>query len=384
MNKLLTLAAAALFSFAAQASAQAQIPDPPALSARSYALIDFDSGQLIAGHEADARAEPASITKVMTVYVALDEVRQGRIKLDDPVLVSEKAWRQGIDSSESRMFIEVGKRVSMIDLLRGIIVQSGNDAAVAIAEHIAGSEEVFAQLMNQYAKKLGMANTHFVDASGMPFPEHYSTARDLSLLGRALIRDFPEAYRMFAEREFVFNKIRQYNRNTLLDMDPSVDGIKTGHTNAAGYCLLSSAQRDGRRLVAAVMGTDSVRARSRDSKALLDYGFRFFETTHLFGADKPVNSLRIWRGAEKQLPVGTLEPMALALPRGAGPRLQFSQQIPAAVEAPVSVGQVVGTLNVTLDGTTVRSEPLVALKDIPEGSWWQRLIDWIVRWWASE
>lgn len=379
MNKLLLLATLSLFS----AIVSAQIPAAPALAAKSYVLLDFASGQVLAGSNPDLRVEPASITKVMTIYVVLDEIRQGRIKLEDQVLISEKAWRQGMDSSESRMFIEVGKRVLLDDLLRGIIIQSGNDATVALSEHVAGSEPVFAQLMNQYAKKLGMNNTHFTDASGMPDAEHYSTAHDLALLGRALIRDFPEAYKLFAQREFVFNKIKQYNRNLLLDLDPSADGIKTGHTQAAGYCLLSSSMRDGRRLVAALMGSSGTRERARDSKALLDYGFRFYETATMFGAATPVNTLRIWRGAENMLPVGTLEPLALALPRGSAAQLQFSQQITAPLEAPVSVGQRIGTLNVSLEGQVIRSEPLVALKDIPEGSWWQRFLDWFVRWWSE-
>jgi len=380
MNKLLLLAAAVVLPIAAVA----QVPEAPTLPAKSYALLDYASGQLIASREPDLRVEPASITKVMTVYVVLDEIRQGRAKLDDPVLISEKAWRQGMDSSESRMFIEVGKRVKLEDLLRGIIIQSGNDATVALAEHVAGSEEVFAALMNQYADKLGMKNSRFADASGMPNEGHYTTARDLAVLGRALIHEFPEAYKIFSEREFVFNGIKQQNRNLLLDLDPGADGIKTGHTEAAGYCLLSSSIRDGRRLVSALMGGAGTRERARDSKALLDYGFRFYETVQMFGAAKPVNSIRIWRGADNLLPIGTLEPLALALPRGSGAQLQFSQQIPAPVEAPITAGQGVGTLNISLGGKVIRSEPLVALTDIPEGSLWQRFLDWIIRWWASE
>ena len=370
----------ALFSSAVSA---AQIPDPPTLDAKSYALLDYASGQLIAGRDADLRVEPASITKVLTIYVALDELKQGRIHLDDQVLISEKAWRQGKDSSESRMFIEVGKRVKFDDLLRGIVIQSGNDATVAVSEHIAGSEEVFAQLMNQYAKKLGLRNSHFADASGMPNPEHYTTAHDLVLLGRALVRDFPEAYKIFSERQFFFNGIKQQNRNMLLDMDPSVDGIKTGHTDAAGFCLLSSASRDGRRLIAALMGSRGTTQRARDSKALLDYGFRFYETAQMFGPAQPVSSLRAWKGAEELLPVGTAQPLALALPRGSQQQLQFTQQINGPVIAPVDAGQAVGTLNVMLEGKLIRSEPLVALKAIPEGSLFRRALDTIRMWWAS-
>lgn len=372
LTQLIGLSVLALLPFTAAAL---QIPDPPALEVRSYALMDYASGQFIGSKEADLRVEPASITKVLTAYVAFDEIRQGRAKLSDEVLISEKAWRQGKDSSESRMFIEVGKRVKLEDLLRGIIVQSGNDATVAIAEHLAGSEEVFAELMNQYAKKLGMKNSHFTDASGMPHPEHYSTARDLAVLGRALIRDFPEGYRMFAEREFVFNKIKQQNRNLLLDLDPGADGIKTGHTNAAGYCLLSSSQRDGRRLIAVVMGAAGMKERARDSKALLDYGFRFYESVQMFGPARPAATLRAWKGTESELPVGTAQPLALALPRGGQQQLQVTQQVSTQPVAPIAMGQQLGVLNVTLEGKLIRSEPLVALKAIPEGGFFQRAWD---------
>lgn len=372
MNKLVTALLLALASLSAQAAA---IPDPPALDVKSYALLDYASGQLIAGKNADMRVEPASITKVLTVYIALDEIRQGRIKLDDEVLISERAWRQGMDSTESRMFIEVGKRVKFGDLLRGIIIQSGNDATVAVSEHIAGSEEVFAELMNQYAKKLGLKNSHFADASGMPNPQHYTTAYDLTLLGRALIRDFPDSYKIFSEREFVFHGIRQGNRNLLLDMDPTVDGIKTGHTEAAGYCLLSSAMKDGRRLIAAVMGDVSTKSRANNSRALLGYGFRFYETAQMFGPKQPAASVYVWKGNGTSLPVGVAQPLALALPRGARERLKIEPVVSQQVIAPVKAGQVLGTVTISLDGKPLRSEPLVALQAAPEGNLWQRMVD---------
>ena len=276
---------------AAPVGAAVSIPEAPAIESKAYALIDFDSGELLAGNNPDARVEPASITKVLTTYVAFDEIRKGRLKLDDTALISEKAWRQGKDSSESRMFLTLGSRVKIEDLLRGIIIVSGNDASIALAEHLAGSEEAFADLMNDAAKKLGMANSHFVDSSGLPHPDHYTTARDLAILGRALIREFPEHYKMYSERSFKYGIDRpQENRNGLLNKDPSVDGIKTGHTNAAGYCLLTSASRDGRRLISAVMGADSWAYREKASLELLNWGFRFYESASLFGPTAAVGS----------------------------------------------------------------------------------------------
>lgn len=372
MNKILAALAFTSLSFSAQA---ATIPAAPDLPVKSYALLDYASGQLLAGKDSDMRVEPASITKVLTVYIALDEMKQGRIKPDDEVLISERAWRQGMDSTESRMFIEVGKKVRFMDLLRGIIIQSGNDATVAVSEHIAGSEDTFAELMNQYAKKLGLKNSHFADASGMPNPEHYTTAHDLTLLGRALIRDFPESYKIFSEREFVFHGIKQGNRNLLLEMDPSVDGIKTGHTEAAGYCLLSSAMKDGRRLIAAVMGDVSTKARAENSRALLGYGFRFFETVPMFGPSQPAGVVQVWKGNGQKLPVGVLKPIALTLPRGARSQLQVQAQATRAVIAPVQAGQQIGVVNVLLEGKVIRSEPLVALQPMPEGGLWQRMVD---------
>ena len=355
------------------------VPAPPVIDAASYALLDFQSGELIASNNPDARVEPASITKVMTVYIAFDEIKKGRLKLDDTALISEKAWRQGIDSSESRMFIEVGTRVKIEDLLRGIIIDSGNDASVALSEHIAGSESVFAEMMNQYAKKLGMKNTHFADASGLPNPDHYTTARDLALLGRALIRDFPEMYKIFAERSYHYSgapKVKaQPNRNGLLEKDPSVDGIKTGHTNAAGYCLLASAQRDGRRLISAVMGAKTWAGRENYSLELLNYGFRFYETVSMFGPAKPVSTIRVWKGSEEQLPVGVLPALSMALPRGSSAQIQAVPQITTQAVAPIKAGQQLGTVTITLNGKPLRTEPLVALKDVPEGGLIHRLSD---------
>jgi D-alanyl-D-alanine carboxypeptidase (penicillin-binding protein 5/6) len=355
-------------------------PPPPTVDARSYALLDFQSGQLIAGLEPDARVEPASITKVMTTYVAFDEIKQGRIKLTDEVLISEKAWRQGIDSQESRMFVQVGTRVKVEDLLRGIIIQSGNDASLALSEYLAGSESAFAELMNQYAKKLGMNNTHFADASGMPDPNHYTTARDLTLLARALVRDFPAEYKIFSEREFTYNKITQGNRNIMLGMDPAVDGIKTGHTNAAGYCMLSSAQRDGRRLISAVMGTKSIKYRAQASLELLNYGFRFFDTVPMFGAGRPVGSLRLWKGMEKELPVGVAKPLYFTIPRGEAQRLTVTPQLAENAIAPVEAGQAFGQVTVNLDGKPLQTVPVVALRSAAKGTLVQQAIDTVRLW----
>ena len=371
------------FFFAAPAFAAAsKIPDPPSIDARSWVLMDYASGEILAEKNADARAEPASITKVLLSYIVYDEVKKGRIKWNDEVLISEKAWRQGKDSSESRMFLNIGSKVALEDLVHGIVIQSGNDASVAVAEHLAGSEDAFAELMNQYAQKLGMKNSHFANAPGLPDPDHYSTARDLAILGRALIRDFPEEYKVYAQREFVYNGIKQGNRNILLDMDRGADGIKTGHTSSAGYCLLSSVKREDRRLISAVMGTPSMKYRAQASLELMNWGFRFFENATMFGPDKPLATVRVWKGAEPQLPVGA-PAMSLLLPRGAKDQLQVKTQVNEPVLAPVKLNQQLGTIEVSSDGKVVRKVPLVALKEIPAGSLFQRLSDQVRMWIAD-
>ena len=377
MNLALRLAVScALLPLAAFAA----VPEPPALDAKSYALLDYGSGELLAGSNPDERVEPASITKVMTVYIAFDEIKKGRLKLDDTALISEKAWKQGIDSSESRMFLDLGSRVRIEDLLRGIIIQSGNDATVALSEHLAGSEDTFAELMNQYAKKLGMNNTHFADASGMPNPEHYTTARDLAILARALIHDFPENYKMFAEKEFTWHGIHQPNRNGLLEKDPTVDGIKTGHTSAAGYCLLASAKREDRRLISAVMGGKSWAYREQASLELLNYGFRFYESASVLGPATPIAVLKAYKGAESEVGVGTMEPVYLSLPRGSKDALQVQQQISGKAIAPITAGQKLGEATILLDGKPLKKVDLVALKDVPAGGFFKRLWDQIRLW----
>lgn len=360
----------------------AKIPDPPEIDGKSYVLMDYATGEILAERNGDARVEPASITKVLLTYIVYDEVRKGRVKYDDEVLISEKAWKQGIDSSESRMFLNVGSKVKLEDLVHGIVIQSGNDASVAVAEHMAGSEDAFAELMNQYAKKLGMKNSHFTNAPGLPDPDHYSTAHDLALLGRALIRDFPEDYKVYAQRHLVYNGIKQDNRNMLLDMDKDADGIKTGHTSSAGYCLLSSIKRDDRRLIAAVMGTSSKKYRAQASLELMNWGFRFFETVNLFGPDNPLVKVRVWKGAEGELALGS-PAITLLLPRGAKDQLQFKTQVNEPVMAPVALNQALGSVSLTVEGQPARKLPLVALKEVPAGSLFQRLSDQVRMWLAK-
>ena len=360
----------------------AKIPDPPAIDAKSYVLMDYASGEVLAEQNGDLRVGPASITKVLLTYVVYDEVKKGRLKWDDEVVISEKAWRQGIDSSESRMFLNIGSRVKLEDLVHGIVIQSGNDASIAVAEHLAGSEDAFAELMNQYAKKLGMKNSHFSNAPGMPADDHYSTARDLALLGRALIRDFPEDYKVYAQREFLYNGIKQGNRNILLNMDGGADGIKTGHTQAAGFCLLSSIKRDERRLIAAVMGTSSMKYRAQASLELMNWGFRFFETVTLFGPNNPLATVRVWKGAEPQLALGA-QSVSLTLPRGGKDQLQFKTQVNEPILAPVKLNQALGSVTVSVDGKPLRKLPLVALKEVPAGSLFERMSDQVRMWLAD-
>ena len=360
----------------------AKIPDPPTVDARSWVVLDYASGEILAEKNGDARAEPASITKVLLTYIVYDEIKKGRVKWNDEVLISEKAWKQGIDSSESRMFLNVGSRVKLEDLVHGIVIQSGNDASVAVAEHMAGSEDAFAELMNQYAQKLGMKNSHFVNAPGLPDPEHYSTAHDLALLGRALIRDFPEDYKVYAQREFIYNGIKQGNRNIMLDMDRGADGIKTGHTSSAGFCLLSSIKREDRRLIAAVMGTPSMKYRAQASLELMNWGFRFFESVTLFGPDNPLSTVRIWKGSESQLPVGA-QTTSLLLPRGNKDQLKFKTQINEPILAPVTKNQSLGSIEISAEGKVLRKLPLVALKEVPAGSFFQRMGDQVRMWIGS-
>ena len=367
----------------ATASTQAATPIPtaPDVDARSYILLDFDSGKVLAEKNADQIVEPASITKVMTVYVAFDEVKKGRVHMTDQVPVSEKAWRQGIDSTESRMFLDVGSKVQLIDLLRGIVIQSGNDAAVAVAEYLGGTEQGFAQIMNHYAQQLGMKNTNYMDASGMPDPQHHTSARDIATLSRALIRNFPEQYKMFAEKEFTFHNIRQYNRNGLLGRDPSVDGIKTGHTEAAGYCLAASAKRGTMRLISVVMGTPSIKAREAANAALLGYGYTFYETGKVKGNGDTVLKPRVYKSADKNIAVGVKQDIWLTLPRGDIAGLKTTANVKEPLIAPLAANQPVGDLTITnAAGQPVAKVPLYPLKAVPEAGLWTRMVDTVSLW----
>jgi len=347
------------------------VPKAPVLSAKSYILQDFASGYVIAALNAEQRLPPASITKLMTAYVVSNELSMGNITLEDEVLISEKAWRM----VGSRSFIEVNTKVTVGVLLRGMIIQSGNDAAVALAEHIAGSEETFSQMMNQYAQQLGMFNTNYQNATGLPGKEHYTTAKDIAILSAAVIRDFPEHYAWYAEKEFTYNNITQQNRNKLLWRDKSVDGLKTGHTQEAGYCLAASSERQGTRLISVVLGTGSENARAQETQKLLSYGFRFFETHVLYGAGQDITSNRVWKGSANIVNLGLEKPLAITVPRGSYKKLVATTNLNLPIIAPIIIGQVLGNVEIHLDGKLVATRSLVALEAIEKGSWWRRLID---------
>lgn len=371
MTRNLVTAVSALFTLLSTAAQALPVPQPPNVDSTSYVLVDVASGQVLAERDRNKRLEPASITKVMTTYIAFQELKNGHVTLEDEVLISEKAWRMG----GSKMFVQVGTRVKVEDLLRGIIIQSGNDASVALAEHLAGSEETFAAWMNEYAKQLGMNDTHFVNATGWPAEDHYTTADDIAKLSVALIQEFPEHYAMYGEREFTYNNIRQYNRNKLLARDDSVDGLKTGHTESAGYCLAAAAMRDDRRLVSVLMGASNEDARAAGSVALLNYGFRFFETVPLYSAGEKVTALRVWKGASDEVELGLALALAVAIPRGDRSKVEVKPIIDAQLLAPLSSGQIVGTLRIEVDGEILREEPLVTLSAVEEGNLWQQLVD---------
>lgn len=363
-----------MWSLAAQA--QVPIPAPPSVNATSFILLDFHSDVVLAERESDARVEPASITKLMTSYVAFREIAEGNLALDDEVVISERAWR----TQGSRMFVEVGRRVSVEDLLQGIIIQSGNDASVAIAEHIVGDEEVFAGLMNQQAAALGMTGTNYTNATGLPDPQQYTTARDIAILARAIINEFPEFYRWYSQREFTFADIRQHNRNRLLWRDPSVDGLKTGHTSSAGYCLVTSASRDGMRLISVVMGSANEEARATASQALLNYGFRFFETFQLYDGGTEISRERVWRGRGGELALGLQDDLFVTIQRGRYDSLQARLELADRLVAPISAGDRLGQIVINLDGDVVSSRPLVALGDVEQAGFIGRTADGLRMW----
>jgi D-alanyl-D-alanine carboxypeptidase (penicillin-binding protein 5/6) len=358
---------------AAQPADAQIIPRPPQINATSYILMDAATGTVLVESNSDTPLPPASLTKIMTTYVADSEIAAGNISLDDEVHVSVKAWQ----TEGSKMFIQEGTKVRLEDIMRGIIIQSGNDASIALAEHIAGSEDAFADMMNQYAAKLGLTNSHFLNSSGLPDPEHVMSARDLALLARAVIVEYPEPYKMYAEREFTYNNIRQPNRNSLLFTDRTVDGMKTGFTDDAGYCLVASSVRDGMRLITVVMGTESTNARATEAAKLLTYGFRFFETYELFSANHVMGNLQVWSGQADAVDVGILDPLTVSIPRGQAQRLETTLTLDEKVKAPIAVGQVLGSAKVSLGDQVFYDGPVVAMAEVERGSFVKRLMDWL-------
>ena len=354
-----------------------QLPVPPALAAKSWLLIESGSGQTLASQAEDERLEPASLTKLMTAYLTFAALKQGTLKIDQGITVSERAWRTG----GSKMFIRVGHQVPVEDLIKGMIVQSGNDACVALAEGIAGSEENFAQMMNREAQRLGMKASSFRNSTGLPDPQHYTTARDLATLAGALIRDFPEDYaKYYTIKEFRYNNITQHNRNRLLWLDPTVDGVKTGHTDAAGYCLISSAKRGPRRLLSVVLGAASDSVRAQESLKLLNYGFQFYDAVQLYAKDQAVSNLKVWKGASSTLKAGFTSDFILAVPKGFGPKVQADLVSQQPLIAPISAGQVVGTMKVSVDGKPYGEFPVVALETVPQAGFIGRAIDSVRLW----
>ncbi len=347
------------------------IPNAPATTAAAFVLMDADSGKIIAGNNMDTHLAPASLTKLMTLYVVSNALKNGQIHLKDEVRVSQKAWQTG----GSRMFIQVNTLVTVEDLLKGVIVDSGNDASVALAEYVAGSEDAFANLMNQEAQRLGMKNSHFTDCNGLPDPNHYSSAHDLAILARHLINDFPEYYKWYADKTFTYNNITQSNRNRLLWRFPYADGLKTGHTDDAGFCLVASAKKDGQRLVSVVMKEPSDNARADDSISLLTYGFNFFKTYKLYSAGETITDARIWDGKEKHVAAGVLQNVYITLPIGQYEKLKAESQLDSPIHAPIAKGQSIGHLALTLNDKTMMQIPLVALQDNPRGNFWERMID---------
>jgi len=372
--RLRIIATLAVCLLSAQVFAQqAIIPRPPQIAATSYILVDAATGEILVENNADIPLPPASLTKIMTSYVAANEVRQGTVTMDDMVHVSVRAWQM----EGSKMFIQEGTEVRFEDLLRGMIIQSGNDASVAIAEHIAGSEEAFADMMNQHAELLGMDNSYFLNASGLPEPQHTMSARDLSTLSVALIENFPDHYAMYAEREFTYNEIRQPNRNSLLFRDRNVDGIKTGHTEEAGYCLVASATRDDMRLIAVVMGTNSTDARAIESQKLLTYGFRFYKTHQLFEDSQVLSTDRVWSGKTNAVDIGINDEVLVTIPRGQEDNLVTELVINQTLKAPIAAGEILGNVSIKLGDTVYYDGPVVAMESVERGSFIKRLMDFL-------
>jgi D-alanyl-D-alanine carboxypeptidase (penicillin-binding protein 5/6) len=354
-------------------------PAAPELGANSYILMDFNSKTVMVESNPDMHVEPASITKVMTSYVVFTELAAGNITLQEPVTVSETAWRTG----GSRMFIEPGMDVTVEQLIKGMVIQSGNDASVALAEHLAGTEAAFADLMNHYAEQMGMTNSHFVNATGLPHEDHYTSARDVALLSIVLIEEFPGYYRWYSEKEYNFNNIRQHNRNNLLWRDPAVDGLKTGHTEAAGYCLAASAKRDGMRLISVVLGSGSESSRVSESQSLLNYGFRFFETVQLYKAGQELAQGRVWKGQQEQISLGIRDELFVTIPRGRYEELDAQVEMRPQLIAPISEGEEVGQISIRLEGEEVAGRGLVALDAVEEAGFFGRTWDGMSMWFGG-
>ncbi len=374
-KKLFLFIATLSFSSTLLAAPAAQLPVPaaPALGAKAYVLQDSNSGQIIVSHNGQERLPPASLTKMMTVYVVDNELAAGRLKMDDPILISENAWR----SEGSRMFVDVNSTVPARDLLNGVIIQSGNDASVAFAEHIAGTEAAFADQMNAYAKALGMNNTHFVNATGMPDPNHYTTAEDLAILARAIVRDFPETYQVYSQKDFVFNGIKQSNRNSLLWRDSTVDGIKTGHTEDAGFCLVASALRNNMRFNAVILGAENENARAEQAQSLLNYGFRFFRTQSLLTGNKPIAQAQVYQGKSSKLPIGVEKDLVVTLPQNQTQPITTALTLNGDLRAPITRGQVVGDLTISLNNQVIAKTPIVALEAVDRAGIWGRFTGWL-------
>ena len=368
---------------AVQGQAQSIVPAPPQVAAEAFILVDAATGFVIAKDNPDATLPPASLTKLMTSYVLANEIAEGRLSRDEQVVVSENSWSQNpVFNGSSLMWIEPGKEVTIGELERGIVIASGNDATVAVAEHIAGSEEAFAELMNQHAERLGLSNSHFMNSHGLPDPNHYTTARDLAKLSAAIIRSFPEHYARYKELDYTYNDIKQYNRNKLLREDPSVDGLKTGYTSEAGYGLVASAKRGDMRLISVVLGTSSPTARKNETRSLLNYGFRFYETARLLDAEEELEKPRVWKGQADYASVGVLEEIVLTLPRGKRQQVEQRVALVDDIEAPLAVGDSVGTLTLLLDGELLYQGPVVALEAVEPGGFFARLWDIILMWLA--
>jgi D-alanyl-D-alanine carboxypeptidase (penicillin-binding protein 5/6) len=377
MHRSLSVLVALLFVSLPAFSASVPIPKAPSIDARAYILMDYESGKVLGEEKADERMEPASLTKLMTAYAVFKALKENRLKLDDMVPISEHAWK----AEGSRTFVQVGTTVPAEILIKGMIIQSGNDATIALAERIGGSEPAFAQLMNEYSKRLGMKNTHWVDASGLPDPNHYTTARDMALMARALVAEFPEYYKYYSMKEFTWNNIKQQNRNGLLTRDPTVDGMKTGHTDSAGYCLVTSAKRGNMRLITVVLGTPSIKAREDGSAALLNYGYTFYETAKVKSRGEVIVKPHVYKSAEENPAIGILQDIVVVVGRGEAATLKTAATVTEPLIAPLPANKPVGQLTVTTQaGDVVAKVPLYPLKAVAEGGLWTRMVDSVKLW----